>query len=321
MIDAFASVGATHFVVSWTNSGGQPRRPRTLRNALQRHACTTPTSPHNEDWLDAVSIKNISRAEITHTMRALLDTAASNRLNLIVRPRGDNAWFIQLDDLSADQIARTAPAVFLSLETSPGNFQAWVALRQPEDPEFSRRVKTGVGGSDKTASGATRIAGSANFKEKYAPSFPVVMLRTVQPGRIVTRDDLDQLGLVAAPEPIAPSPPRRPPLPRTRPGANVRKWPSWDLCLERAPPSQSRPGQVRESIADFTWSLIAASWGWSRDEIARQLMLVSPKARENGEAYAMKTATRAAEAAERNAAQGGDRRQMGKIHATDYGRR
>ena len=81
--------------------------------------------------------------------------------------------FIQLDDLKADQLPRVAPAVFLTLETSPGNFQAWLALPGSEDKDFARRLRKGTG-ADATASGATRVAGSLNFKDKYAPDFPRV---------------------------------------------------------------------------------------------------------------------------------------------------
>jgi len=73
------------------------------------------------------------------------------------------------------------------------------------------------------------------------------------------------------------------------------------LCLERAPASQSRPGENRQSIADFTWCMIAADWGWAVDEIARRLMEESPKARANGFTYAQTTPEKGAEAAARNA--------------------
>ena len=300
-IHTFASVGATRFVVSWTNSSGDPRRPRSLRNALRHHDCTMPATPENEDWLDAVSIKNISHRELGHVVPALLDAAVAGKLNLIVRPRGDHVWFVQLDDLKAEQVAHIAPAVFLSLETSPGNFQSWVALHEAENPEFTRRLKKGVGGSDKTASGATRVAGSINFKDKYVPNFPRVVIHAAQPGRFTTTDELERLGLVAPPEPVAMRPPQSTPFGRRgRPGPGLRKWPSYERCLEGAPPSQSRPGDTRHSIADFTWCLIAADWGWPVDEIARRLLEESSKARANGPVYALKTATRAAEAARRN---------------------
>src|SRR3954470_9195403 len=110
--------------------------------------------------------------------------------------------------------------------------------------------------------------------------------------------ELERLGLVA---PAGESPPLPlSPIPSIS-GSN-RKWPSYELCLDRAPPSQGSPGQNRRSIADFTWCLIAADWGWTIDEIADRLLEESPKARDNGPAYALQTATRAAEAAARNAA-------------------
>ena len=69
-------------------------------------------------------------------------------------------------------------------------------------------------------------------------------------------------------------------------------------------------GADADSIADFTWCLIAADWGWPVEDIARQLMEESAKARENGAAYAQKTATRGAQAAQRNA----ERRQQHRQH-------
>ena len=110
--------------------------------------------------------------------------------------------FIQLDDLNAEKLAPLAPAVFLTLETSPGNFQAWVALKGVEDPDFARRLRKGTG-ADATASGATRVAGSLNFKDKYAPVFPRVAIRHAQAGRMARAAELQSLGLVAEPETVA----------------------------------------------------------------------------------------------------------------------
>jgi hypothetical protein len=59
-------------------------------------------------------------------------------------------------------------------------------------------------GADTTATGATRVAGSINFKDKYAPYFPRVTIHTAYPGRLADADELDRLGLVAgAPEVVA----------------------------------------------------------------------------------------------------------------------
>jgi hypothetical protein len=275
MINTFASVGTTRFDVTLTSSSAKKE----------------------QFW------RGMPLADFRRELPGMLTAAVKCERNVIVRPHGTNRAFIQLDDLKADQLILLAPAVFLALETSPGNFQAWVVLAGSEDRDFARRLRKGTG-ADATASGATRIAGSLNFKDKYAPHFPRVALHCANPGRLATAAELDRLGLVAPPDPDRTM---RPPA-RSRPGTGVRKWPSYERCLERAPPSQGSPGENRHSIADFTWCLIAADWGWPVEEIAARLLEESTKARDNGHAYALKTATRAAEAADRNAVKTAERR-------------
>src|SRR5271169_6023932 len=171
---------------------------------------------------------------------------------------------------------RLAPPAFFTLQTSPGNFQAWLAIPGAEDKEFARRLRKGTG-ADAFASGATRVAGSLNFKDKYAPNFPRVAIEQMHPGRRTTPAELERLGLVAAPD--APAPPRfAPNRPRAR--AGNRKWPDYARCLRGAPPSQSRPGQTRGSIADFTWCVIALDWGFSIEATAARLREESQKAQE-----------------------------------------
>jgi hypothetical protein len=188
MLDIFASVGAERFHVTWTNSAGSPRRPYSLRKNLQSLGGPLPHTD-NDDWLDAVYIAGISAADLLRTIPALLDTAVADRLNLTIRPSGRGVRFIQLDDLDAGKLTALAPAMFLIIETSPGNHQAWLALPGEHDREFARRVKRGTG-ADLTASGATKIAGSLNFKDKYAPEFPRVTIREAQPGRMTSSAEL-----------------------------------------------------------------------------------------------------------------------------------
>jgi hypothetical protein len=280
MIRLFQSVGARHFSVTWTDGAGEPIR-KTGKDGKEGVRFWRAASP-------PVLCRHISE---------ILGEATQNQHNIVVRPGGSTeVTFVQLDDLDAEKLGRVAAAVFLVLETSPGNVQAWLAIKAVPDKDFMRRLKRGVG-ADKTASGATKIAGSLNFKDKYAPNFPRVVIHSMYPGRVTTPSALEQLGLVAAPEPE----PQRP-SPTVRLGnSRAYKWPSWERCLERAPPSQSGKGN-RLSIADFTWCLIAADWGWPVDQIAERLMMESSKARENGLAYAQQTAERAAEAAEKNQA-------------------
>src|SRR5271154_1813905 len=201
MLDAFARVGATQFDVTWTTRGG-------AKDGFRR---------------------GVKLADLARAFPAMLDDATRKQRNLIVRPHGQAVTFIQLDDLAPAMLARLAPAVFLALQPSPGNFQAWIAISGAEDKDFARRLRKGTG-ADATASGATRVAGSLNFKDKYAPDFPRVRIEQTTPGRKATHAELDQLGLVAAREaPPRPSPAR----PRIR--TSARKWPSYALCVEGAP--------------------------------------------------------------------------------------
>jgi hypothetical protein len=139
MLAIFASVGAQRFDLTVTNLAG-----------------------------DKVFFsRGASFADLSANMPGMLEKAATKQRNVIVRPYGVGVSFVQLDDLKRDMLAQLAPAVFLILQTSPGNFQAWAALDGAEDKDFARRLRKGTG-ADATASGATRLAGSLNFKEKRA---------------------------------------------------------------------------------------------------------------------------------------------------------
>jgi hypothetical protein len=238
--------------------------------------------------------RGVKLADLAAALPSMLDSATAKQRNIIVRPHGLGVSFTQLDDLKADMLARVAPAVFLILQTSPANFQAWLAITGAEDKDFARRLRKGTR-ADATASGATRIAGSLNFKDKYAPDFPRVLIDKVQPGQIVTPAELERLGLVAAPEPT-----NRPQLPPTRPraAASARKWPDYVRCVEGAPLNSDKSGPDI-SRADFVWCMTALDWGWSADQTAARLMEESRKAQENGEAYAARTVRNAAAAVER----------------------
>jgi hypothetical protein len=265
MLDLFASTGATHFDITWTTASGDKQSFR----------------------------RNVPADMVRRTLSVMLGYATHARQNLIVRPHGAGVTFIQLDDLKADRLPPLAGDAFLTLETSPGNFQAWVALSgNDEDKDFARRLRKGAG-ADPTASGATRVAGSLNFKDKYAPPFPRVAIHTSAPGRIATADELDRLGLVAAPEPVAQ--PLRIHAPRI---SGNRSWPSYTRCLDGAPLNSEETGPD-VSRADFVFCMTAITWGWSIDDTAERLMEESTKAQANGKNYAALTARNAALAVER----------------------
>ena len=167
--------------------------------------------------------------------------------------------------------------------------------RRSEDKDFARRLRKGTG-ADATASGATRVAGSLNFKDKYAPDFPRVAIHAVHAGRMTTTDALERLGLVAAPEPIA-EPPRVSPA-RGRPGPGNRKWPSYARCLDGAPFNSEETGPDT-SRADFVWCMTALTGDGARTRSPRGLMEESAKAQTNGRGYADLTVRNASLAVER----------------------
>lgn len=267
MLTAFSSVGVRSFDVTFTDiegekTGFQVNRPiETLRRSIGK----------------------------------ALYAAIELKQNYIIRPRANSVTLIQLDDLDSAKAVRVAAHAFMVLETSPGNFQAWVAVKDaPED--LARRLRKGAG-ADPTASGATRISGSLNFKTKYAPNFPLVDLSQVNAGRVTTPAALDLAGIVAAQE--EPRPPRQV-VNRVSPSgrASRKRWPSYKFCVDHAPMTH---GEDRPDIsrADFTWCRTAIEWGWSTQATAGRLMELSTKAKQNGERYAVETAARAAESVER----------------------
>jgi hypothetical protein len=159
MLDTFASVGATRFDLTHIDIEGEKRGFRPQQSIQQ----------------------------LNNSLPKLFPGATARQNNIIVRPYGDNVQLIQLDDLKSEALTRVRDVAFLILQTSPGNHQAWVAVSDlktaEETKEFARRLRKGAG-ADPSASGATRIAGTVNYKPKYEPDFPRVKIIDSVPGRI-----------------------------------------------------------------------------------------------------------------------------------------
>jgi hypothetical protein len=267
MLDTFTSVGADSFVVTKTDilqalKWGKTYSPAELQDRLPAMVRTA-------------AIRRPCKISDTETVMA--------GENLIVRPSGQGVAFLQLDDLGAEQLERVRPAAFIIHATSPGSHQAWIAVSGlPEGKEafkeFMRRVRKVVGSNDKSASHATRLAGTENFKTKYAPHFPTVTILETHPGRVMTPEQLEALGLVALPEPV-----KATTLAFTRRSANssetVRQWPSYEKSLLGAPTKSDGSGPDR-SKADYWWCYLALQWKWSIEDVEAKLLEVSEKARE-----------------------------------------
>lgn len=259
MLESFGRSGATRFDLTITDAKGDKVRYRR-----------------------GVHLRDLGRE-----MPTIIDEAEIKGENVIVRPQGPGMTFVQLDDLDKDRLARVLPIAFLAIETSPGSFQAWIALSERSiDESLPRRLKRGVG-ADLNASGAARVAGSRNFKPKHAPDFPVVMTVHADPGKITTQNEITALGLVAPEEALA-APPRGP-----TPGRSPKRWPDYRRCLDGAPLNHDQTGPD-VSRADFAWCMTAIGWGFGVEEVASRLMEESRKAQTNGARYALATARNAA---------------------------
>jgi hypothetical protein len=262
MLETFASVGVARFDLTHINISGEKRGFR----AAQTHRQLRTSIPY------------------------LLESSVKRQNSVIVRPhQPEGVAIIQLDDLGADHLVHVAPVSFLALRTSPGNYQAWVAVRACDDAkDLARRLRKGAH-ADPTASGATRVAGTANYKPKYAPAFPIVAIEGARSGHNVTPEELDTLGLLAPPDPARVH--SRP----LRASGHGRTWPSYERCLQGAPMAHNSD-KPDVSRADFTWCMIAIDWQFPVEDVTARLMEESTKAKENGERYATATAQNAAAA-------------------------
>jgi hypothetical protein len=233
--------------------------------------------------------------ELRRTIGRTLQDGARDHHNVIIRPRSTTTKLIQLDDLDTGKAERIAPHAFIVIQTSPGNYQAWVAVEKEASEDFSRRLRKGAG-ADPTASGSTRIAGSLNFKSKYSPAFPQVDITHANAGNVTTAVALEHAGFVARAE--EPRKPNQAPRRVSQSSGARGRWPNYEMCVRGAPLAH---GEDRPDIsrADFTWCRTAYQWGHSVENIAVRLLQLSEKARADGERYAQLTAENAARSVDR----------------------
>jgi hypothetical protein len=178
MLDAFTSVGADRFHVTFTN----------IREEQTDFFKTAPCPRCATTWLDGLGAPQRSRPyTLPATDKEPEETVLAGE-NLILRPYTPPAVvLVQLDDLEQKQLERVRPAAFIILHTSPKErgYQAWLAV-QGGDREFTSRLKRGTG-ADLSASGSVRMSGTGNYKRDYKADFPSVAIEEVHPGRAAWR--------------------------------------------------------------------------------------------------------------------------------------
>lgn len=264
-VEAFASVGIESFLLLWVNA----------KNKKQGHK------------------PDCGIAELRERAGEWLKKAEEHQVSLVVKPMPGPVPLFQLDDLDEAMMQAVKPLAFLILETSPGRFHGWFAVRGGDLP-FWRRVKKKTS-SDKSSAGASRISGTRNFKEKYAPFYPRVRTIHIAASLFVTPAAFEALGLVADIEPVKTA--------KTGGCGSVgslrpKRFPDYQRCLDGASDASSHPGKDR-SRADFLWCCQALEWRWPWADVAAELMTVSEKAREKGLEYVRRTVDAAAEAVKR----------------------
>jgi hypothetical protein len=295
MLDAFASVGASAFDVTLLDVEGK----------------------------EQVFQRNRSLDELRRTISRRLEAATRAQLNIVIRPRSATVLFVQLDDFDDAKARRMEPYSFLTLCTSPNNYQVWLAVSDgPKESEkeaarhYRTRVRRGAG-ADQSATGATRIAGSLNFKAKYAPDFPLVTLSQVSTGRVTTVAALEHAGIVAPEKPPLPPASVPPRISPPRPWAS-RRWPDYQQSLRGAP--LKGDGTPDRSRADFMFCKWSIERGWSIQETAEKLAEVSAKAQErirvkDDKGYPLLTARNAADAVARERA--GTKKNITRTHGPE----
>jgi hypothetical protein len=230
---------------------------------------------------EAAGFETLTRGELSEMLPAILDHGAKRGRSVIVRPVASN--LIQADDLSRATVERVQSFAFMTVETSAGNYQAWVALPpgigKDERDALRRRLLDGVG-ADRGASGAMRWPGSINFKAGRDQF--MVRLISSNPGRVATVAELE------ASDMLAPVSPNLRLAPSSKPRANRApvQWPDYQRCMGEA--KRKGDGSADRSDADKNWSILAVGRGWDSPEVESKLCELSEKARKRPD-YARRT--------------------------------
>ena len=208
-----------------------------------------------------------------------------------MRPHGPASPSLQLDDLeSRPNLPKLAPAVFLALETSPGNFQAWLALPGKEDREFARACCAKAPAPMRPRAAQRASPAASISRTSTRPNFPRVTIHAAQPGRTTRPPSLSGLAWSHRRKNL-----RRclRPLPARSPAATANGR-ATQCALDGAPLNSEETGPDI-SRADFVWCMTAITWGLAKEEIAETAYgRKAPRRRRNGKGYAELTVRNAA---------------------------
>lgn len=219
-----------------------------------------------------------------------LEQSEREQKSLVVDLKPNGRRIIQVDEANSEVMQMLAPVSFMTVETSKGNGQVWVALPTDLGDSEIGAIKERLfvvlkaKGANKGASGGLRWVGTHNFKpERKADdgSFPRVRLLACNEGRITNATELESFGLLAEPQPK--------PLLRSK-GSDVRqsnkakREPSYDYaagCVRR-----KENGDIDRSGIDLLYAVTCLNWDFTESETLDLLNTHSAKAKERRDNYA-----------------------------------
>jgi len=214
--------------------------------------------------------------------------AERDRLSIVGRVRGP---VLQIDDCDQATTSLLQQFAFATFETSPKNFQCWLAFKDDDDKEAAAsRLIAGLKiilpdtQANKGSGGAIRWPGTKNHKpnrQQADGSYPVVKVGRVQLGRTVTPSELDDAGLLATEA----KPPQVGGETQTHATGGVR---GYGYYLQKAPPRE-RDGKPDRSKADMAFVNACFRAGMAKETIQGLLMESSERAKEKGWADVRRT--------------------------------
>jgi RepB DNA-primase from phage plasmid len=86
------------------------------------------------------------------TIGRVLYDAERSQHSVIIRPRSATTLLIQLDDFTAEKAAQIEPFAFMTVCTSPGSYQVWLAIPDgpaETDKETAKQFRTAYAGARK----------------------------------------------------------------------------------------------------------------------------------------------------------------------------
>lgn len=139
------------------------------------------------------SRKNIDLKFIAEKLQTnYLSSNLEYKHHLFVRPKSNEIEIFAIDDIKDKNLLKNE-ALFC-LNTSPGNYLIGLAVKcsKTEQPRIMKALKAKYS-CDKGANGSFRIG--YNLKPKYFPHNPLVMVESYNEGKILTLNDLENLGI------------------------------------------------------------------------------------------------------------------------------